>query len=93
VRDIAFFGGSYLIIAGSFHGGGKFRLYRWAGPGHQPERLKTDSMAGYSPEAIVFYPQKGWNAVQILSDDGKRMGEGILGEKRTFRSFWVSPAR
>jgi hypothetical protein len=92
IRDIALFGGNYLIIAGSFHSGVKFRLYRWAGPGSEPQRLKTDSMSGYSPEAIVFYPQKGWAAVQILSDDGKRMAGEIPAEQRTFRSFWISPA-
>jgi hypothetical protein len=90
IRDIALFGGDYLIIAGSFHGGGKFRLYRWAGPGYVPQRLNTESLAGYSPEAIVFYPQTGWDAVQILSDDGKRMSSGTPAASRTFRSFWIS---
>ncbi len=96
IRDIAYHDGIYLIIAGSFHGGGNFRLYRWAGPGASHEQLSVEHLDDYSPEAIIIYPHKGLQEIQILSDDGTRMIDGCPCKeltdprRQTFRSFWVA---
>ncbi len=96
IRDLACQDGSYFIIAGSYHGGGKFRLYQWGGPGSEPARLQVKHLDDFHPEAIVLYPDLGRRKIQILSDDGKRPVAGIRSNRindplqRTFRSFWIS---
>ena len=97
IRDIAYFGGSYLISAGSYHGGGDFQLYRWAGPGSAPEPCAAYDFSGYHPETILIYPEKGLREVELLSDDGLRWINGCpckaLADPRrkSFRGFWVNP--
>jgi hypothetical protein len=97
IRDMAAQAGSYLIIAGSYHAGGKSRLYRWAGAGMDPELLPVKHMEDYNPEALIIYPGKAGKEIQILSDDGNLPVEGIPGKevsessRKAFRSFWVVP--
>ena len=96
IRDIALYDGTYIISAGSYHGGGPFCFYRWSGVGTQPERLSVEDLGDYHPEAIVIYPDKGLREIQILSDDGKRVVNGVSNHdlpmrQKTFRSFWLSP--
>jgi Protein of unknown function (DUF3616) len=96
IRDIAWHGGMYLIIAGSWHGGGHFQLYRWAGPGVKPEPLQVDHLNDYHPEALVIYPQYGFREFQVLSDDGTFLIDGCPCKdlkdpnQRAFRSFWLA---
>jgi hypothetical protein len=95
IRDIAWHAGVYMIIAGSWHGGGHFQLYRWAGPGAKPEPLQVDHLNDYHPEALVIYPQHGLQEFQVLSDDGTLLIGGCPCKdlkdpnQRAFRSFWV----
>jgi hypothetical protein len=95
IRDMALYDGTYLIIAGSWHGGGPFRFYHWKGPGSRPKPLTVNHLQDYQPEAIVIYPQTGLREVQILSDDGTRLIGGVQGNRvpdrrlQGFRSFWV----
>jgi len=95
IRDMALYQGTYLIIAGSWHGGGPFRLYHWKGPGTPLEPLAVKHLQDYQPEAIIIYPQTGLREVQILSDDGTRLIDGVPGKLvpdrrlQGFRSFWV----
>ena len=95
IRDIAWHEGTYVIVAGPWHGGGPFRLYIWKGPGALPEPLAVAHLDDYHPEGIVIYPGRGLNAMQILSDDGKLELDGIPAKaltepsRKTFRSFWV----
>ncbi len=95
IRDIALCKDTYLIIAGSWHGGGPFQLYRWKGPGTEPEPLTVKHLERYQPEAIIIYPQTGLREVQILSDNGTRLIDGVPAKllpdprRRAFRSFWV----
>jgi hypothetical protein len=96
IRDIAYFEGTYIISAGPYDGGGPFRFYRWAGAGTQPEQILVEDLGDYHPEAIIIYPDKGLREMQILSDDGKRVVNGISNRdlpmrQRTFRSFWIAP--
>jgi len=96
IRDIAWHAGVYMIIAGSWHGGGHFQLYRWAGPGAKPEPLQVDHLNNYHPEALVIYPQHGLQEFQVLSDDGTFLIDGCAckdlkdPDRRSFRSFWVA---
>jgi hypothetical protein len=98
IRDIAWYEGTYIISAGAYHGGGPFRFYRWAGIGTLPKPIPTEDLGDYHPEAIIIYPDRGLREIQILSDDGKRVVNGISNRdlsmrQRTFRSFFlgVSP--
>jgi hypothetical protein len=95
IRDIAFCEGRYLILAGSYHGGGKFGLYEWKGGGSTPKLMASHGFKHFTPEAIVVYPDFGLSKVQILSDDGNLK---VLGQRnkdmrdpsqRTFRGFWL----
>ena len=95
IRDMTYHEGAYLIIAGTFDGGGESRLYRWAGGSSQPERLTVKHLKRYNPEAILVFPDKGLKEIQILSDDGNRPIGGVPGKevldprRQKFRSFWV----
>jgi len=97
VRDLAWHAGTYLIMAGSYHGGGDFQLYYWAGPGANPEPVKVKHLEDYHPEGIIIYPDRGLQQFQILSDDGTTLVDGCPCKdlkdprQRTFRSFWLAP--
>jgi hypothetical protein len=99
IRDMAWHAGTYIIIAGSYHGGGHFRLYRWAGPGAKAERLRVDHLDDYHPEALIIYPDRGPREFQVLSDDGTLLIDNcpckdlVDPNRRTFRSFWVAAER
>jgi len=95
VRDIALVGGGYLIIGGSFAGGGKFHLYSWAGGTNAAQKIPEAKFKGANPEALLAYPGAPEGEFQILSDDGTRQ---IAGEdcklikdpaRKWFRSFWL----
>lgn len=96
IRDIAWYQGDYIISAGSFHGDGRFELFRWRGGNNTPKRLKVNHLNRYHPEAIVIYPEKGLREFQLLSDDGTQNIDGVPAHevtdwtRRTFRSFWVT---
>jgi hypothetical protein len=97
IRDMAYYGGTYIISAGPYGGGRPFRFYRWSGMGTQPERIAVEDLGDYHPEAIIIYPDKGLREIQILSDDGKRVVNGISNRdlpmrERTYRSFWITPS-
>jgi hypothetical protein len=97
IRDLVCYQGTFMISAGSYNGRRDFELYRWAGPGSSPEPLRIKHLNGYNPEGILIYPDKGWRQIQILSDDGMHLVDGIPGKlipnprRRTFRSFWLVP--
>jgi hypothetical protein len=96
IRDMAYFEGAFFIIAGPWHSGGKFEFYRWVGGSTAPKKFTVKHLGDYHPEAIIMYPQKGFHEIQILSDDGNRLVNGIpakeLGDAapKTFRSFWLT---
>jgi hypothetical protein len=97
IRDLAWHAGTYVIIAGSSHGGGHFQIYCWAGPGTTPKPVKVKRLNDYHPEGIVIYPDQGLQQFQILSDDGTMLIDGCPCKdlkdpsQRTFRSFWLEP--
>jgi len=95
IRDLALCEHKYVIIAGSYRGGGKFRLYSWEGAGTKPKQIQVKHLGDYTPEAILLYPNKGLGEFQILSDDGARIINGVPRKdfhstsKLTFRGFWL----
>jgi len=97
IRDMAFWEGEYLIIAGPPDGKGESRLYRWANDGKNPELLNHISLKGLNPEAVIIYPDKGLQQVQLLSDDSTMMENDSAGgtksvfREKQFRSIWIAP--
>ena len=95
IREISQHEGRYLIVAGSFDGGGKSHLYEWDGRSPTAGDLGKIHLGKFNPEAVIFYPDKGWKEVQVLSDDGSRVAGGSKGkglknqEKKSFRSLWI----
>lgn len=95
IRDMAWYEGTYLIIAGSYNGGRDFQLYRWDGQSTAPQKLKVKHLSDYHPEALIIYPGKGFREIQVLSDDGTLKIGGIPckdkpPEVQGFRSFWLT---
>jgi len=96
IRDMAFWDGQYAIIAGSYDGKGQSRLYKWMGGTSTPRLIKHTHLKGLNPEAIIFYPDKGKDEFQLLSDDGKKLVNGTpckeLADpsRQRFRSVWIS---
>lgn len=98
IRDMEYFEGTYMIIAGPVGGGSHFQLYSWAGGEAKAQPIKVKHLNEYHPEAIIIYPEKGLQEIQILSDDGARLIQGIPCKDKDpsqqgFRSFWLSLQR
>ena len=97
IRDLSFWDGKWLVIGGPYDGRGESRLFKWAGGTAAPQPIKHARLKGLNPEAIIFYQDKGWGDVQILSDDGTRRVDGkpckelANPNRRQFRSVWVTP--
>ncbi len=95
IRSMASWEGQYLIVAGSYDGKGRSRLYRWVGDNRAPNLLRHVSFKDFGAEAIVVYPGEGLNRVQILSDDSNRAENDRAGKAKSrekqFRSVWVGP--
>ena len=72
IREIVFFDNRYLIIGGATDGKGKSRFYEWLGGTDRPTHFGKVHFEHMNPEAIVFYPDKGWKRFLVLSDDGGR---------------------
>ena len=95
IRDMALYQQTYVILAGSYRGGGEFRLYVWRGGDANPEAVMVEHLSDYNPEAIILYPEEGLREFQILSDDGERLFNGVAGknikdpDRQKFRSFWL----
>lgn len=96
IRDLAWHAGTCLIVAGSWHEGGSFALYRWSGESAPPEQIEVKHLGQYTPEALVIYPHLGFTRFQVLSDDGTQLIDGVAGKALTdpsqqkFRSFWLT---
>ena len=96
IRDMAYADGKYLIIGGPYDGKGQSHVFQWAGGTPAPRMIKHARFKGLNPEAIIFYPEKGWDQIQILSDDGKKPANGKPCRENSpnqqhFRSVWLTP--
>jgi hypothetical protein len=93
IRDMAYWEGSYLIIAGPYAGDGKSKLFLWSGGDAKPKHLREIDLKGLNPEALIVYPDKGLREVQLLSDDSNHQGQPCDAANpgaRHFRSVWVT---
>lgn len=93
VRSLSWWRGAYLIAAGSTASGGPARLYRWGGPGSEPEVVAEGALRGANPEA--FFTAEGNDEILLLSDDGTREIRGKPCKKlrkqkhKSFRGLWL----
>ena len=96
IRDIGFWHGKYLIIAGSYDAEGVSQVYLWKGGKDEPELMPGIDLHKINPEAVVVYPGEP-RSFQLLSDDGTRLIDGTICKRltdpmqRQFRSVWVTP--
>ena len=96
VRDIGFWHGKYLIIAGSYDAEGVSQVYLWKGGKAEPELIPGIDLHKINPEAVIVYPNDP-RGFQLLSDDGTRLIDGSICKhlpdpmQRRFRSVWVTP--
>jgi RNA polymerase sigma factor (sigma-70 family) len=95
VRDLAWAGDCYLVLAGPFESKGECRLYAWAGPGQSLERCSQVTFKNLTAEALVLFPDQGAERLLVLSDDGTRTVHGRLMkelpiDRRSFRGLWCS---
>jgi hypothetical protein len=96
IRDIGFWRGKYLIVAGSPDAEGVSKIYQWGGVGTEPARLPGVDLRDFNPEALVIYPDNP-RSFQLLSDDGTLVIGGVdckhLADpmQRRFRSVWITP--
>jgi hypothetical protein len=98
IRDIAPWKDQFVIIAGPYNTSGHPQLFTWKGGNTRPSPMTLPSTAleGFTPEALVIYPDKGLSEFELLSDDSsgqkekgsKRKTKGLEG--KFFRGFWVN---
>lgn len=94
VRDLVWFEDRYVIVAGSFDGSGKGRLYEWRGEGSGPRRLDFTPPKQFTPEALVVFPEQVGPRFLLLSDDGAREIDGCKCKeladpaRRGFHALW-----
>ena len=92
IRDIAWSGREYFLIAGRSGGGGASRLYRWAGGAAVPERIEHPGLKNLNPEGIAVFGSPEKPRLLLVSDDGNQAGnEHKPPAQRTFRTVWVKP--
>jgi hypothetical protein len=95
IRDLAFFQGQYVLLAGAYDATGQSALYLWAGGKAPPRKLEEIKLPDFNPEAIITYRERP-HTIQLLSDDGTRATQGVpcknLGNpaQQRFRSVWVT---
>lgn len=96
VRDIGYWHGKYVIIAGSYDAAGVSEVYLWKGGSAQPQRMRGIDLQKINPEAVVVYPELPIG-FQLLSDDGTKLIDGMICKRlpnpirKQFRSVWVNP--
>jgi hypothetical protein len=96
IRDLGYWQGRYIIVAGSYDAQGKSRLFQWAGGKATPQPIPQTELKDFNAEAVIVYPDKRW-PFQLLSDDGTSVIDGVCCKQlpnpvqRRFRSVWITP--
>jgi hypothetical protein len=96
IRDIGYWQGRYLIVAGAYNAEAKSKLFQWKGPFSKPEPIPHAELMDFNAEAVIVYPDHR-QAFQLLSDDGTRLIDGVCckqlpdSAQKCFRSVWVTP--
>lgn len=92
IRDVAWSGREYFILAGRGGSGGSTRLYRWDGRSAAPKQVEHHGLRGLNPEGIALFGTPSKPRLLLVSDDGShQVNEGKASAQRTFRSVWVRP--
>ena len=92
IRDIAWSGREYFLIAGRSGKGGTSQLWRWAGGDAKPERLDHPGLRRMNPEGIAIFGTPEKPHLLIVSDDGNRTDDlKRVVAPPTFRSLWIKP--
>ncbi|MBK7997174.1 MAG: DUF3616 domain-containing protein [Verrucomicrobia bacterium] len=77
IRSISFRNDRYWIVAGSYDGGGRSRLYEWFGGEDMPRPMAVPEFAELNPEAITFFEDADGTHLWAGSDDGTRKINGV----------------
>jgi multidrug resistance efflux pump len=91
IRSLERFQNRYFILAGSWKGGGRPRLYVWDGTDRPPIPAPIHAIQSLNPEAITAFETAGTPWLHALSDDGTQLVDGIEAKKledpflKTFR--------
>lgn len=92
IRDLAWSGREYFLIAGNTGRGGSSQLWRWAGGAAAPERIGHAKFHHLNPEGIAIFGTPEKPRLLIVSDDGNHNDSAFhLFSAPTFRSVWVKP--
>ncbi len=92
IRDLAWSGQEYFLIAGRSGAGGVSQLWRWAGGEAKPEQLDHPSLRHMNSEGIAIFGPPEKPHLLIVSDDGNRVAEPMRALMTpTFRSVWIKP--
>lgn len=83
IRSIDEWHGQFLVVAGSFEGGGRSDLYLWNGDTAKPELMRRPYHGQFNPEALAAFPALGEDELLIISDDGNVMIAGKPCKKLT----------
>ncbi len=70
IRDIAFDGRRYYLVAGAHDGKDKAALFRWNGGDDPPKRFKLPGLQTFNPEAIAIFEQEKTEAIYLFTDSG-----------------------
>ena len=95
IRDIGYWQGRYIIVAGPYDAQANTRLFQWSGGKAQPQPIEHTQLQSFNAEAVIVYPDQ--RPFQLLSDDGTVEIEGVCCKKlpdpaeRRFRSVWITP--
>jgi hypothetical protein len=95
IRDLVWTGQDYVIVAGSFDGRGRSRVYVWPGPGAAASRLRGVDLDDFNAEAVIHFGGTGGGELWLFSDDSGRESDGMAcrdlkrADQRSFRSVRI----
>ena len=96
LRDLCATTNGYYLLAGAATSGGNSRLFRWAGPGTEPQLISEAKFPGSNPEGICVLDFGTGTDFLIVSDDGTRLINGqeckrLPEAQRQFRAYRYTP--
>ena len=85
IRDIAFFQGTYYILATGEKHLDPPQLFTWTGGDAEPVKAKGAHLHHLNPEGLVIFPDLEGRRILVLSDDG----QASKAKTRNFRAVWL----